>query len=116
MPELATSVRKAKSVGKGRLPPCLICGEDRVVDSAHFPTPKSKGGAVVIPLCPTHHNLVDEGRASLWEFEAIWLKKFADAATTLEEFFEWAQKNGYSYTYEDIRSKLIWTSEPSRTR
>lgn len=105
-----------RSEGKGRLMPCVICGEDRVVDYAHFPTPKSVGGERKIPLCPTHHNLLDEGRISLWELDTIWRKEFRDEAGTFEEFMAWANQRGYPYTIDNLRNKKIYTKEHSATR
>jgi len=102
--------------GKGRLTPCVICGEDRVVDSAHFPSPKSVGGEKTIPLCPTHHNLLDEGRISLWELETIWKKEFHDQARTFEEFMTWANREGYPYTADNLKRKKIYAEEHSTTR
>ncbi len=105
----------SKSEGKGRVDPCVICGEDRFTEEAHFPKRKSKGGDKTIFLCPTHHKLLDNGRLSEWEFVTIWKKEFNDKAHTFEEFIKWANGQGYTYELEDIRSKKIW-KEPSKTR
>ena len=39
---------------------CCICGEIRCVQLAHI-IPRTLGGAVTIPMCPTHHKAYDEG-------------------------------------------------------
>lgn len=104
----------SKSEGKGRVPPCVICGEDRFTEEAHFPNPKSNGGAKTIRLCPTHHKLLDNGRLSDWEFDTIWKKEFVSSANTLEEFVTWANGQGYPYSLGDIRNKKIWKQPATR--
>lgn len=104
----------SKSEGKGRVPPCLICGEDRFTEDAHFPNAKSNGGAKTIRLCPTHHKLLDNGRLSDWEFDTIWKKEFYSSAKTLEEFIMWAHGQGYQYSVDDIRNKKIWKQNATR--
>lgn len=106
MRDLDGSVRRSE--GKGRVEPCIICGEDRHTDDAHFPTTKDKGGTEVIPLCPTHHKLLDNGRLSLSEMKVIWQSRYYPRFKSFEEFMEWAYSNGYPYTIEDIRNKKLW--------
>jgi len=96
-----------RSEGKGRCEPCIICGEDRDTADAHFPTPQRKGGTKVIPLCPTHHKLLDNGRLSLAEMQLIWQSRYPDFKS-FEKFMRWAYDKGYPYSIEDIRSKKLW--------
>lgn len=104
-----------RSEGKGRVDPCVICGEDRFTDKAHFPKKKSREGNKTIFLCPTHHKLLDNARLSEWELNTIWKKEFNDKADTFEKFMEWANEQGYQYTLSDIKGKRIW-KETSKTR
>ncbi len=104
----------AKSEGKERVIPCIICGEDRFSDEAHFPALKSNGGTKTIYLCPTHHKLLDNGRLSMWEFDTIWKKEFYSSAKTLDEFFEWAHGQGYPYSLAELKNKKIWKQKASR--
>ena len=97
----------SRSEGKGKCEPCIICGEDRFTDGAHFPTPKSVGGAEMIPLCPTHHKLLDNGRLSLSEMKKIWRNRYPNFKS-LDEFMEWANSKQYPYSIEDIRNKKVW--------
>lgn len=39
---------------------CAVCGESRCTQLAHV-TPRSIGGSVMLPMCPTHHKAYDEG-------------------------------------------------------
>lgn len=97
--------------GKGRLRPCLICYEDRWEDHAHFPKPHRKGGETVIPLCPTHHKLLDNGRLSSAEYERIMNSGlFESGARSPEEFVEWACSQGHDYSLEDLKRKF-WGEE-----
>ena len=54
--------KPSRVTGKGGCKPCLICGEDRFTERAHFPTPDRHGGVETVSLCPTHHRLLDNGR------------------------------------------------------
>src|SRR5439155_22558580 len=56
--------KPSRVTGKGGCKPCLICGEDRFTERAHFPTPDRHGGVETVSLCPTHHRLLDNGRLS----------------------------------------------------
>jgi len=94
------------SEGKGRCEPCLVCGEDRFTEGAHFPKPQRKGGTETIPLCPTHHRLLDTGRISLSELDMIRKKRF-DRFESLKEFMEWANDLGYDYSIKDIKEKKV---------
>lgn len=49
---------------------CRICGETRCVQLAHA-VPKSIGGAVCIPLCPTCHKCYDEGELDQAELQTL---------------------------------------------
>jgi hypothetical protein len=97
--------------GKGLCEPCLICGEDRCTDQAHFPTPKKSPffGTDTIPLCPTHHKLLDKGRLSDWEFMQIYGKRYADRGfVSVRAFLTWAHRdNPYPYSYEMLQKKKI---------
>lgn len=93
-------------VGKSRGEPCLICDEDREPQEAHFPRRKRNGGAQTIPLCPTHHRLIDNGRISREEMEKVWKKRFTQVAATIEDFVEWAHQDGYPYGLEDLERKF----------
>ena len=105
---LSPSRRSAgKDLGKGRCDPCIVCGEDRWTEESHFPTPKSHDGDKVIPLCPTHHRLLDSGRISIGELKEIWLYKYDDF-DEFDEFMEWANEMDYPYSIEDIEEKKIY--------
>jgi hypothetical protein len=49
---------------------CLVCGETRCVQLAHI-IPRTVGGAVKVPMCPTHHKAYDEGCLSNDELEVL---------------------------------------------
>jgi hypothetical protein len=108
---------KKREEGKGLVEPCLVCGENRFTDQAHFPKRKRQGeeGTETIPLCPTHHKLLDNGRLSRLEFEEIWKNRFAQWFTTVEEFVEWAFENCYPYNIIDMRHKF-WDYLPLQTQ
>ena len=95
------------SSGKGRCEPCVVCGEDRITEGAHFPTPERKGGTETIPLCPTHHRLLDTGRISRGELEEIWKSRY-ERFDSFEEFMIWANEEGYDYSWEDIKKKKLY--------
>lgn len=95
-----------RSEGKGKCEPCTICNEDRFTDGAHFPTPQSKGGTETIPLCPTHHKLLDKGRLSLSELKEIW-KKYPQFSS-FDEFMKWAHEKKYPYSIENLLQKKVW--------
>ena len=99
------SVRRSE--GKGRDGPCIICGEDRHTEDAHFPKSQAKGGTEVIPLCPTHHKLLDNGRLSLSEMKVIWQSRYSHFKS-FDEFMKWSYDKGYPYSIEDIRNKKLW--------
>lgn len=105
--------QKPRSKGKGLDEPCLICGERRHIDRAHFPKRKNIGGKRTILLCPTHHELLDDGRLSKNEFEKIWLKKFKVKAGSVEEFVGWAYENCYQYNVDDLKRKF-WNYKTSK--
>ena len=105
MRDLDGSVRRLE--GKGRDEPCIICGEDRHTDDAHFPKPQAKGGTEVIPLCPTHHKLLDNGQLSFSEMKVIWQSRYSHFKS-FEEFMKWVYDKGYPYSIEDIRNKKLW--------
>jgi hypothetical protein len=58
----------AKSIG------CVICGESRCVDAAHF-VPRIKGGlgniSNIVPLCPNHHRLFDRKKLNREEIQTL---------------------------------------------
>jgi len=95
------------SEGKGMCEPCLICGEDRFTEQAHFPKPSSRDGIKTIPLCPTHHKLLDNGRISLNEFKEIWKREF-HRFNSFNDFMSWACENGYDYSISEILDKKIY--------
>lgn len=100
--------------GKEGCEPCLICGEDRFTEGAHFPTPDRHGGTETIPLCPTHHRLLDNGRLSDWELLELCRKKYGDLGfTTPEQFVTWAYGRAYPYSYADMRAKAFWSTDAS---
>lgn len=105
--------REPRVEGKGLLEPCLICNERRITEEAHFPSLKSKGGAKIIPLCPTHHRLLDFGRLSKKEFDIIQQKHYANRFNSVEEFVEWAYENCYNYNVDDLKRKF-WEYVPER--
>ena len=96
----------ARAAGKPRGEPCLICGEDRWSDDAHFPGRKRDGKTQTIHLCPTHHHLLDKGRISREEMKKIWKMRFPRVAVTVEDFVEWAHRNGYPYSLDDLKRKF----------
>jgi hypothetical protein len=107
-----------RSRGKGYVEPCWICGERRHTDGSHFPKAKRPGkeGKVTIRLCPTHHRLLDDGRLSSREYEAIMTHpsaqdKFGRPFAGVEEFVSWANDNGYDYSVEELKMKF-WNHEP----
>lgn len=67
----AASVRQKISrmrvIGAGG---CGVCGESRCVQLAHI-IPRTMGGALTIPLCPTHHKAYDEGCLTPEELENL---------------------------------------------
>lgn len=95
-----------RDTGKPRGEPCLICDEDREPQEAHFPRRKRNGGTQTIPVCPTHHRLIDNGRISREEMEKVWKKRFTQVAPTIEDFVEWVHQNGYPYGLEDLKRKF----------
>jgi predicted restriction endonuclease len=62
---------------------CVICGFSRFVEYCHI-IPASKNGTIhpdnIIPLCPTHHTLMD--RFLLNKEEEVTLEKFRTRATS----------------------------------
>lgn len=103
-----------RSEGKGKCEPCVICGEDRITDGAHFPTPKRDGGTEMILLCPNHHKVLDNGRISLSELKIIWNRKYPQFES-FEEFMKWAHKKKYRYTIDNILKKKIWKNYDEKT-
>jgi hypothetical protein len=96
--------------GKGLCEPCIICGEDRLTERAHFPMPKKKPffGGDTIALCPTHHRLLDRGRLSDWELMEICRKRYPNLQfSTSSQFVEWAHKQGYPYSFTRMKAKTI---------
>jgi len=106
MANLNTGEHVRRSEGKGKCEPCTICGEDRFTDKAHFPTPDRMGGTEMIPLCPTHHKLLDNGRLSLTELKKIWESRYPHFES-FNKFMKWAISKGYPYSIEDIRNKKV---------
>lgn len=106
--------KKPRKKGKGPDKPCLICGERRFTENAHFPKRKrpSEGGKDTIPLCPTHHRLLEHGRLSKNEFEKIWQGKYSGQFETIEQFIEWAYENCYPYSLTDLMRKF-WLYDPN---
>lgn len=102
-----TKTGSNRSEGKGICIPCIICGEDRFTDGAHFPKPKRDGGAEMIPLCPTHHKLLDNGRLSLSELKVIWQNKYSNFNSFID-FMKWANKEQYRYSINDLQKKKLW--------
>lgn len=99
-----------RQTGKGFCEPCVICGEDRWTEEAHFPARKRAPyyGTETIPLCPTHHRLLESGRLSDWEYMEICRRRYAHLGiSSVKEFVEWAHSGGYSYSLADLRAKLI---------
>jgi hypothetical protein len=92
--------------GKGLVDPCCICGENRVTDGAHFPKRQRDGGEITIPLCPTHHKLLDNGRISMREIERLRKNCFEDKFKTAEELIKWAHEEGYPYSLEVLKEKF----------
>jgi hypothetical protein len=109
------SKTKVRVKGKGLDIPCLICGEQRFTENAHFPKRKRIGeeGKETIPLCPTHHRLLEHGRLSRLEFEAVWKKLYAKQFKTIELFMGWAYENCYPYTINDMKKKF-WDYSPNK--
>lgn len=105
--------KKQRVIGKGLDVPCLICGERRFTERAHFPKRKRLGeeGKETIPLCPTHHKLLENGRLSKSEFEAILQIRFSNQFESVEKFIEWAHENCYPYNIEDLKRKY-WEYKP----
>lgn len=71
---------------------CVICGEQRVVDSCHIISREDSGSSSednMIYLCPNHHFLFDQVRLSKEEFNKI---NVSDKAEDSIEFFHKAHK------------------------
>jgi len=107
-----------RSRGKGYVNPCWICGERRHTDGAHFPKAKREGkeGKIQIFLCPTHHSLLDDGRLSKLEYEAILnhpmaKERFGRTFSNVEEFVTWAFEQGYDYALDNLKVKF-WDHDP----
>jgi len=101
--------------GKGLCEPCVVCGEFRFGEKAHFPTPDRHGGTETIWLCPTHHRLLDNGRLSDAEWKLMWERKYsALAVASVEEFMKWASDRRYPYSRTSMCKKPIRV--PSRGR
>lgn len=100
--------RKPRVKGKGLDEPCLVCGERRFTERAHFPRRKRKGeeGKDTIPLCPTHHRLLEFGRLSKSEFERIMRGRYGDRFSSVEDFVEWAYESCYPYNLADLKRKF----------
>jgi hypothetical protein len=110
-----SNIDKPRVKGRGRLRPCAICYEDRWEDASHFPRPNRKGGEVKVPLCPTHHKLLDDGRLNRSEYERLMNSGlFETNAKTVEEFIDWARSQGYDYSLEDLKRKF-WGALPQPT-
>ena len=105
--------KKNRTTGKGLVEPCVICGENRVSHKSHFPKRKRKGeeGKATIPLCPTHHNLLDTGRLSKYEYNKIRKARYTNKSNTAEEFVRWAYEKCYPYNVEDLKKKF-WNYSP----
>jgi hypothetical protein len=78
---------------------CVICKENRVMDAAHFVASRHGGyGTIdnIIPLCPTHHRLYDNGKLNEEE-----LDKFIE--------FLFIKYPNLSQDFEDCRNgKITW--------
>ena len=72
--------RKERGIRKGKLASwattadkgCMICGESRVIDFAHINKDE------VIPLCPTHHRLMDRGLLNEVEIDNLKEYRYGD--------------------------------------
>ena len=108
MEERKCRKRKPRAPGKGLDVPCLVCGERRFTEWAHFPTRKRKGedGKETIPLCPTHHRLLEFGRLSRDEFKLIMASSPRKDFDSVEDFVRWAYGNCYPYSLEDLERKF----------
>jgi len=102
------SKRVPRVKGKGLDDPCLVCGEKRFTERAHFPTRKRKGeeGKDTIPLCPTHHRLLEFGRLSKEEYQEIMRSGYGNQFSSVEEFIQWAYDNCYPYDLGDLKIKF----------
>jgi hypothetical protein len=103
-------MKKDRIEGKGVVQPCLICGEDRISEGAHFPKRKraGEGGEDTIVLCPTHHRLLDSGRLSRQDFEKIMkvMNEAGNRFTSVEDLIKWAHDEGYPYSLDNLREKF----------
>ena len=106
--------KKVRSPGKGLCEPCLVCGENRISEGAHFPTPARHGGTDMIPLCPTHHRLLDNGILSMSEWNEI--KKKYPQFVLVSDLIEWAHSKGHPYTREDTLNKKVYENYNYRKR
>jgi hypothetical protein len=109
-----TEKRCSRIVGKKLGRPCLVCGERRRTEKAHFPRRKRLGeeGVQTIPMCPTHHMLLDQGRLNRKEFESIMKNMELNQFDEVADFVAWAHNNGYPYSVEDLKKKF-WDYEYS---
>ena len=79
--------------------PCVVCGDKRESQAAHFPKRARDGGEHTIQLCPTHHRVLDHGRVTPQEMERIWRCCFPRVrACDVHEFLRWAHDQGYPYS------------------
>ena len=100
---------RQRAKGKPLEEPCAICGEKRWTEAAHFPKRKRDGAGQegTVPLCPTHHKLLDSGRLSRKDFEGLMtFDRFKDKASSVEEFVQWAHTEGYPYAFDNLRDKF----------
>jgi hypothetical protein len=95
--------------GRGTVNPCVICGENRVTEDAHFPKPDRFGGTATIKLCPSHHRLLDLGRLSDAEFRLIRavIEPNCPADEPIHKFIDRAHQQCYPYSAEAIRGKAV---------
>jgi predicted restriction endonuclease len=64
-----------KSVLKNK---CIVCGRTEksvgVLEKAHIKA-ASKGGSIVVPMCPTHHKMYDSGKLTDSQLKKIGLTR-----------------------------------------
>jgi predicted protein tyrosine phosphatase len=99
--------------------PCLVCGDFRETQRAHFPKRARDQGTETVPLCPLHHRVLDHGRIHRREMEALMHGVCPEFHGSVEEFVERMFEEGYPYRLAGGNrnmNKIFWDTEPADTR
>lgn len=102
-----------------RRPPCVVCGDYRETQRAHFPKRARDEGTETIWLCPLHHRALDHGRIHRGEMEALMKTAFPNFRGTVEDFVKEQHSRGYPLTLTGATRnmrKRFWDAEPADPR